>query len=117
MHPVLRSYQRLFVKNFLEVFFFFLTYGMSRNWINWITAKINAEIFAESLQVMNIKDWSYGTLLQLRIVGISILVPEVFLDFSSRKRSRASREAATPSRESDEEREKNPGGGTPANFG
>ena len=35
------------------------------------------------------------------------LVPEVFLDFSSRKRSRASREAATTSRESDEEREKN----------
>ena len=34
------------------------------------------------------------------------LVPEVFLDFSSRKRSRASREAATTSRESDEEREK-----------
>ena len=37
----------------------------------------------------------------------SALVPEVFLDFSSRKRSRASREAATTSRESDEEREKN----------
>ena len=37
----------------------------------------------------------------------STLVPEVFLDFSSRKRSRASREAATTSRESDEEREKN----------
>ena len=35
------------------------------------------------------------------------LVPEVFLDFSSRKRSRASREAATTSHESDEEREKN----------
>ena len=35
------------------------------------------------------------------------LVPEVFLDVSSRKRSRASREAATTSRESDEEREKN----------
>ena len=35
------------------------------------------------------------------------LVPEVFLDFCSRKRSRASREAATTSRESDEEREKN----------
>ena len=35
------------------------------------------------------------------------LVPEVFLDFSSRKRSRASREAATTSRESDEERAKN----------
>ena len=35
------------------------------------------------------------------------LVPEVFLDFSSRKRSRANREAATTSRESDEEREKN----------
>ena len=38
---------------------------------------------------------------------MSTLVPEVFLDFSSRKRSRASREAATTSRESDEEREKN----------
>ena len=37
----------------------------------------------------------------------STLVPEVFLDFSSRKRSRASREAATTSRESDEQREKN----------
>ena len=35
------------------------------------------------------------------------LVPEVFLDFSWRKRSRASREAATRSCESDEEREKN----------
>ena len=35
------------------------------------------------------------------------LVPEVFLDFSLRKRSRASREAATRSCESDEEREKN----------
>ena len=35
------------------------------------------------------------------------LVPEVFLDFSSRKRSRANREAATTSRESDEERQKN----------
>ena len=34
------------------------------------------------------------------------LVPELFLNFSSRKRSRASREAAT-SRESDEKREKN----------
>ena len=34
------------------------------------------------------------------------LVPEVFLDFSSRMRSRASREAATTSCESDEEREK-----------
>ena len=38
---------------------------------------------------------------------MSTLVPEVFLDFSSRQRSRASREAATTSRESDEEREKN----------
>ena len=37
----------------------------------------------------------------------STLVPDVFLDFSSRKRSRASREAATTSRESKEEREKN----------
>ena len=35
------------------------------------------------------------------------LVPEVFLDFSSRKRSTASREAATTSRVSDDEREKN----------
>ena len=35
------------------------------------------------------------------------LVPEVFLDFSSRKRSTASREAATTSPKSDEEREKN----------
>ena len=35
------------------------------------------------------------------------LVPEVFLDFSSRKRSTASREAATTSHKSDEEREKN----------
>ena len=39
--------------------------------------------------------------------SLSTLVPEVFLDFSSRKRSRASREAATTSRKSDEEREKN----------
>ena len=39
--------------------------------------------------------------------SVDTLVPEVFLDFSSRKRSRASREAATTSRESDEEREKN----------
>ena len=38
---------------------------------------------------------------------ITTLVPEVFLDFSSRKRSRGSREAATRSRKSDEEREKN----------
>ena len=29
---------------------------MSRNCINWITAKISAEIFAESLQVMNIEE-------------------------------------------------------------
>ena len=36
------------------------------------------------------------------------LVPEVFLDFSSRKRSRASRKAATTSCESDEERERKP---------
>ena len=79
MHPVLRGYQRLFVKNFsdkikmrfLEVFWFFLTYAMYRNCINWITVKINAEICAESLQVMNIKDWSYCTLLQLRIAVIS----------------------------------------------
>ena len=35
------------------------------------------------------------------------LVPEVCLDFSSRKRSTESREAATTSRKSDEEREKN----------
>ena len=35
------------------------------------------------------------------------LVPEVFLDFSLRKRSTASREAVTTSRVSDEEREKN----------
>ena len=35
------------------------------------------------------------------------LVPGVFLDFSSRMRSSASREAATTSGESDEEREKN----------
>ena len=35
------------------------------------------------------------------------LVSEVFLDFSWRKRSRASREAATTSLESHEEREKN----------
>ena len=35
------------------------------------------------------------------------LVPEVFLDFSLRRRSRASREAAITSCESDEEREKN----------
>ena len=49
--------------------------------------------------------------LTLNIFGsvcmFSTLVPEVFLDFSSRKRSRASREAATTCRESDEEREKN----------
>ena len=38
---------------------------------------------------------------------LATLVPEVFLDFSLRKRSRASREAATRSCESDEEREKN----------
>ena len=35
---------------FLE--FFFLTYEMSLNCINWITAKIYAEILAESLQVI-----------------------------------------------------------------
>ena len=29
---------------------------MTRNCINWITAKIYAEIFAESLQVMNIEE-------------------------------------------------------------
>ena len=29
---------------------------MSRHCINWITAKIYAEIFAESLQVMNIEE-------------------------------------------------------------
>jgi len=29
---------------------------MSRNCINWIAAKIYAEIFAESLQVMNIEE-------------------------------------------------------------
>ena len=29
---------------------------MSPNCINWITAKIYAEIFAESLQVMNIEE-------------------------------------------------------------
>ena len=29
---------------------------MSRSCINWITAKIYAEIFAESLQVMNIEE-------------------------------------------------------------
>ena len=40
-------------------------------------------------------------------VRFTTLVPEVFLDFSLRKRSRASREAATRSCESDEEREKN----------
>ena len=39
--------------------------------------------------------------------SLRTLVPEVFLDFSSRKRSRANREAATTSRESDEERQKN----------
>ena len=39
--------------------------------------------------------------------GNTTLVPEVFLDFSLRKRSRASREAATRSCESNEEREKN----------
>ena len=38
--------------------------------------------------------------------SFATLVPEVFLDFSLRKRSRASHEAATTSRESDEEREK-----------
>ena len=32
------------------------TYGMSRNCIKWITAKIYAEIFAESVQVMNIEE-------------------------------------------------------------
>ena len=43
-----------------------------------------------------------------RFLGFtSTLVPEVFLDFSWRKRSTASREAATTSRVSDEEREKN----------
>ena len=36
--------------------------------------------------------------------GLNTLVPEDFLDFSSRKRSRANCEAATTSRESDEER-------------
>ena len=29
---------------------------MSRNYINWIMAKMYAEIFAESLQVMNIEE-------------------------------------------------------------
>ena len=29
---------------------------MSRNCINWITAKIYAEIFADSLQVMNTEE-------------------------------------------------------------
>ena len=41
------------------------------------------------------------------MICLTTLVPEVFLDFSSRKRSRASREPATTSRESGEEREKN----------
>ena len=41
----------LFLIDFLEVFF--VTYGMSRNYINWITAKIYGEILAESLQLMN----------------------------------------------------------------
>ena len=39
--------------------------------------------------------------------NLATLVPEVFLDFSLRKRSRANREAATASCERDEEREKN----------
>ena len=43
----------------------------------------------------------------IRLANNTTLVPEVFLDFSSRKRSTASREAATTSRKSDEEREKN----------
>ena len=29
---------------------------MPRNCVNWITAKISAEFFAESLQVMNIEE-------------------------------------------------------------
>ena len=56
--------------------------------------------------------WELKCLLQMFLVSLHCyapvtLVPEVFLDFSSRKRSRGSREAATTSRESDEEREKN----------
>ena len=47
-------------------------------------------------------------MLNHRIRGLSFtLVPEVFLDFSSRKRSTASREAATTSCRRDEEKEKN----------
>ena len=46
---------------------------MSRNCINWITAKIYKGIFAESLQVMNIEDriGLLGTLSHLRIVVIN----------------------------------------------
>ena len=43
----------------------------------------------------------------MRSIFSPTLVPEVFPDFSSRKRSRASRETTTTSRERDEEREKN----------
>ena len=61
------------------------------------------------VQKMAYMHFGYCTLCNLfffQILAKITLVPEVFLDFSSRKRSRASREAATTSRESDEEREK-----------
>ena len=35
---------------------------MSRNCINWVTGKISAQIFAESLQVMNIEERSIDLL-------------------------------------------------------
>ena len=55
------------------------------------------------------KNKNEGTICCKYVSGqqVCTLVPEVFLDFSLRKRSRGSREAATTSRESDEEREKN----------
>ena len=63
VHPVLGPRLRLFVKIFymklkcnFKKFLLKKTYGMSRNCINWITAEIYGEIFAESLQVMNIEE-------------------------------------------------------------
>ena len=89
-------------------FYFFLTVGYKM--ISTANSALRRRFIRAALIRRKPKEGDSKTIVvRIRVKSTKelTLVPEVFLDFSSRKRSRGSREAATTSRESAEEREKN----------
>ena len=85
---------------------FRLRCDFSQCFVRLIITEVQSELSDDFLSLA-ISRSSLSHVNQFTFLVFITLVPEVFLDFSSRKRSRANREAATTSRESDEEREKN----------